>query len=67
MHGNMKGKDGLDTSMKNNPGANRDPDMGKSIGTPKPNMKEGFSQGSLDMPQSGSEYPNITEVDEDYD
>lgn len=46
----VKGIDGsndLDTSMKDNPGINRDPDMNKSMGTPKPDLKKGYSKGNL--------------------
>jgi len=42
-----KGTNPLDGAMKDNPGANVDPDMGKSLGNPKPNMKSGYSQGSV--------------------
>lgn len=50
----MKGSNDLDASLKDNPGANKDPDMGKSMGTPKPNMTEGFSKGDLHSGSSDS-------------
>ena len=38
---------GLDSGMKDNPGANVVPDMAASKGPDKPNMKEGYSRGEL--------------------
>lgn len=43
----MKGKNDLDTPMRDNDSVNREPDMEKSMGEPKPNLKEGFSRGDL--------------------
>ena len=62
-----KGSSALDGSMKDNPSINTEPDMSGSLGTPKPNMKTGYSKGSIDLPKSGSSYPLEMEWDEDYD
>ena len=37
----------LDGGMKDNPGVNSEPDMGKSLANPKPNMKKGYSGGAI--------------------
>lgn len=56
-----KGSNALDGAMKDNPGVNSEPDMGKSLASPKPNMTSGYSQGAL------HEGPNTGPIDSDGD
>lgn len=39
----------LDENMSENAGANVAPEMSGSLGKPKPNMRKGYSAGSIDM------------------
>ena len=45
---NKGSSNALDGGMKDNPGINSEPDMGKSLDTPRPNIKTGVSKGSID-------------------
>lgn len=42
-----KGANPLDGPMKDNLGVNTEPDMGGSLGAPKPSLKSGYSKGSI--------------------
>ena len=44
---NKGSSNALDGGMKDNPGVNSEPDMGKSLANPKPNMKKGYSAGAI--------------------